>query len=165
MPTDKTKYTSPLPAATEYSDSELPTDQFYVIVKRLGENLPIQNKREEIKMALRLVSLIALILSLTACTQYENKRGVTVLWQPSMLAQLERGVSTRADILDKLGPPSQIITSGDQTALYYLNENARGSGLLLFVYNKVEVDTQYDRAVFFFDDQDLLTDFSAYIRP
>lgn len=116
-------------------------------------------------MALRLVSLILMMFSLTACTQYENKRGVTVLWQPAMLAQLERGVSTRADILDKLGPPSQIITSGDQTALYYLNENARGSGLLLFVYNKVEVDTQYDRAVFFFDDQDLLTDFSAYIRP
>jgi len=48
--------------------------------------------------------------------------------------------------------------------LYYLSERASGSGLLLFVYNKVTVDTTYDRAVFFFDSDKTLIDFSTFIK-
>lgn len=109
--------------------------------------------------------LIAMTLvGLTACTQYENKRGVEVAWTPSVLSTFERGVTTRSDVLDALGPPSQVVTSGDQTALYYLSERASGSGLLLFVYNKVTVDTTYDRAVFFFNSDKVLIDFSTFIK-
>lgn len=86
-------------------------------------------------------------------------------WPPAVLSDLQRGETTRTDILHRLGPPSQVITSGDETALYYLNEHADGQGLLLIVYNRFEVNTLYDRAIFFFDANEVLTDYSIYIQP
>ena len=77
----------------------------------------------------------------------------------------ETTMPTRADVLARLGPPSQVIASGDETVLYYLNEHAEGEGLLLVLYNRFEVDTRYDRAIFFFDADDRLTDYSTWLRP
>ncbi|MBT3409092.1 MAG: hypothetical protein HN430_00155, partial [Halieaceae bacterium] len=65
------------------------------------------------------------------------------------------------DILEALGPPSQVIALGDETVLYYLFERTEGKGLILIVYNEFKTDTRYDRAIFFFDADDRLTDFSS----
>lgn len=100
---------------------------------------------------------------LSGCAQYDNKRGVEVAWQDDMLQQLVRGESTRHQVLQSLGPPSQVIALGDETVLYYLFEKSKGNGLILIVYNRIEMDTNYDRAVFFFDSNDVLTDFSSRI--
>lgn len=108
---------------------------------------------------------IAGLVLLGACAQYDNKRGVDVTWQPAAIDDLQRGETTRADVLARLGPPSQVIALGDETVLYYLNEQADGNGLLLIVYNRFTVDTRYDRAIFFFDGDDRLTDYSTWIRP
>ena len=64
-----------------------------------------------------------------------------------------------------LGPPSQLVNLGDESVLYYLNEAAQGEGLILLVYNRFDVLTRYDRAVFIFDEGDRLSDFSGYITP
>jgi len=109
--------------------------------------------------------VLTLVVVLAGCAQYRNERGVEVNWQPSALAGLARGETTRADVLARLGPPSQVIASGDETVLYYLNEHAEGEGLLLVLYNRFEVDTRYDRAIFFFDADDRLTDYSTWLRP
>ena len=98
------------------------------------------------------------------CVQYDNKRGVETVWQPDAVKQLVKGESTRADVLKLLGPPSQVIALGDETVLYYLFEYSRGEGLILIVYNTVKVDTQYDRAIFFFDENDVLTDSATHIQ-
>ena len=111
------------------------------------------------------VLLAAILLStmLTACVQYENKRGVDVTWHSSATSQLVKGESTRRDTLALLGPPSQVIALGDETVLYYLYEKSAGEGLILIVYNRFDVQTKYDRAVFFFDENDLLTEYSSQI--
>ncbi|HKK22213.1 MAG TPA: hypothetical protein VJ947_00895 [Pseudohaliea sp.] len=118
-------------------------------------------------MAQRLTrTLVAgLVLLLAGCAQYRNDRGVEVNWQPGVLEGLVRGETTRADVLARLGPPSQVIASGDETVLYYLNEHAEGEGLLLVLYNRFEVDTRYDRAIFFFDAGNRLTDYATWLRP
>ncbi len=100
---------------------------------------------------------------LSACVQFNSKRGVEVAWQRDVVDKLIRGQSTRAEVLDALGPPSQVITLQEETVLYYLFEKAEGEGLILILYNRIEVDTRYDRAIFFFDENDLLTDYSARI--
>ena len=113
------------------------------------------------------LSGLALILSLSllsACAQYENKRGVDVKWQSSVTSQLTKGKSSRSDVLDLLGPPSQVISLQDETVLYYLFEHSDGDGLILVVYNRMRVDTGYDRAIFFFDEEDILTDYATHIR-
>ncbi len=101
---------------------------------------------------------------LASCAQYDNKRGVEVVWQPHAVKSLVRGKSTRNDVLQLLGPPSQVISLDDETVLYYLFEHSKGNGLILIVYNRVKVNTQYDRAIFFFDENDVLTDFATKIQ-
>jgi outer membrane protein assembly factor BamE (lipoprotein component of BamABCDE complex) len=110
-------------------------------------------------------SLISgLCLSLLAgCAQYENKRGVEVTWQPAVTSQFVRGQSSRKEILSQLGPPSQVISLEEETVLYYLFERSEGNGLILLVYNRMKIDTRYERAIFFFDENDILTDFATRI--
>ena len=111
-------------------------------------------------------SLVTLLClgSLSACVQFKSKRGVEVAWQRDVVEKLIRGQSTRAEVLDALGPPSQVISLQEETVLYYLFEKAEGEGVILILYNRIEVDTRYDRAIFFFDENDLLTDYSTRIH-
>ena len=114
------------------------------------------------RTALILIAVLCAI-TLQACVQYESKRGVDVNWQSSVTQQLTRGESTRKDVLALLGPPSQVISMEDETVLYYLFERAKGSGLILILYNRMKIDTRYDRAIFFFDENDVLTEYSTHI--
>lgn len=117
-------------------------------------------------MRAKILSLVVILLCtslVTGCVQYKSKRGVEVAWQSQLVEQLETGSSTRRDVLDILGPPSQVISLDDETVLYYLFEKEEGEGLILIVYNTIKVDTRYDRAIFFFDENDLLTDFSTRV--
>ena len=100
---------------------------------------------------------------LGGCAQYENKRGVDVTWEPAAMQDLVVGETSRKQVLSELGPPSQVISLDGETVLYYLYERAQGSGLILIVYNRFTVDTRYDRAVFFFDENDLLTEYASHI--
>ena len=112
---------------------------------------------------LRLVSALILVCAFAGCAQYSDKRGVEVTWQPAVMEQMQKGETTRREVLTRLGPPSQVISLGDETVLYYLFEKSAGEGLILIVYNRFNVLTRYDRAVFFFDDNDILTEFSSQI--
>ncbi len=106
----------------------------------------------------------SLCLSLLAgCAQYENRRGVEVTWQDKVTGQLQRGQSTREEVLALLGPPSQVISLEEETVLYYLFEKSTGNGLILILYNRMQIDTHFDRAIFFFSEQDILTDYATRI--
>ena len=105
--------------------------------------------------------LLAVAVLVSGCAQYENKRGVLARWQDVSGHNLVTGQTTRQDVLDALGPPSQLIALGDETVLYYLFERSQGEGLVLIVYNQFTVDTRYDRAIFFFDANDRLTDYAS----
>jgi outer membrane protein assembly factor BamE (lipoprotein component of BamABCDE complex) len=114
---------------------------------------------------IRMTTLVLLItVPLTACLQFRSKRGVEVNWQTAVTEQLESGKSTRADVMDLLGPPSQIIALEEETALYYLFERTAGEGYILVLYNRFTVDARYDRAVFFFDENDLLREYATHIH-
>ena len=103
-------------------------------------------------------------LLLAGCAQYENRRGVEVTWQDSVTSRLVRGQSSREEVLKLLGPPSQVIALEEETVLYYLFERSEGDGLILILYNRMKIDTRYDRAIFFFDEHDVLTDYATRIQ-
>jgi len=105
--------------------------------------------------------LLAVAVLVSGCAQYENKRGVLARWQDVSGHNLVAGQTTRQEVLDALGPPSQLIALGDETVFYYLFERSQGEGLVLIVYNQFEVDTRYDRAIFFFDANDRLTEYAS----
>jgi outer membrane protein assembly factor BamE (lipoprotein component of BamABCDE complex) len=115
-------------------------------------------KRTALPIALTLCTSL-----LAACAQFDSKRGVEVNWQSAVTDTLTRGESTRANVLALLGPPSQVIALDGETALYYLFEQSKGDGLILIVYNRMRIDTRYDRAIFFFDEHDVLTEYSTRI--
>jgi outer membrane protein assembly factor BamE (lipoprotein component of BamABCDE complex) len=112
----------------------------------------------------RLIISVIFLALLGGCVQFSNKRGVEVAWQSKVVSEMKSGTTTRADVLDALGPPSQVISLEEETVMYYLFEKAKGKGLLLGVYNTIDIDTRYDRAIFFFDGNDMLTDFSTRIH-
>ncbi|MGK0462696.1 MAG: hypothetical protein ACJA0W_003561 [Candidatus Azotimanducaceae bacterium] len=112
----------------------------------------------------RLIITAVCLVFLSGCVQFNNKRGVEVAWHASVVGDMTIGTTTRADVLDVLGPPSQVISLEEETVMYYLFEKAEGKGLLLGVYNTIDIDTRYDRAIFFFDENNVLTDFSTRIH-
>ena len=109
------------------------------------------------------IAATVLAAVLAGCAQYENKRGVEVTWQDTVTGHLARGQTTRKEVLALLGPPSQVISLEDETVLYYLFERSKGDGIILIVYNRMKIETHYDRAVLFFDENDILTDFATRI--
>ena len=111
-----------------------------------------------------LVSLTCLSL-VTGCVRFKSKRGVEVSWHSTVVEGFHKGQTTRAEVLKVLGPPSQIISLEEETVLYYLYEKQEGEGMILILYNRIDIDTRYDRAVFFFDANDVLTDYSAKVHP
>ena len=111
----------------------------------------------------RILPALTLVCVFSGCAQYSDKRGVEVTWQPAAMEQMKKGETTRREVLTTFGPPSQVISLGDETVLYYLFEKSAGEGLILIVYNRFNVETHYDRAVFFFDDNDVLTEYSSQI--
>ena len=117
------------------------------------------------KILARVIVLTLCSSLLGACAQFESKRGVEVNWQTAVTGNLVAGKSTRKDVLALLGPPSQVIALNDESVLYYLFEHAQGEGLILLVYNRMHIDTRYDRAIFFFDEHDVLTEFATRLYP
>jgi outer membrane protein assembly factor BamE (lipoprotein component of BamABCDE complex) len=113
----------------------------------------------------RILALILLLTaSLSGCVQFKAQRGIEVAWQDQVVAKLEKGKSTRSDVLALLGPPSQVIALQDETVLYYLFEKAEGDGAILILYNNIDIGYRYDRAIFFFDENDVLSDYATKIH-
>ena len=112
-------------------------------------------------------ALLVLAVLLSGCARYSSQRGVDITWQAAALEQFEPGVTTRSVVMAALGPPSQLVSLGDESVLYYLNEDARGEGLVLVLYNSFRIRTRYDRAVFIFDANERLQDFAGHVaeRP
>ena len=65
---------------------------------------------------------------------------------------------------NKVFGETRLLIDGE-SAMYYLFEHSEGEGLILIVYNRMRIDTRYDRAIFFFDNNDVLTEFATKLYP
>jgi len=110
-------------------------------------------------MQLRALATTLLLALGTGCISSSAERGVPAVW--SSTDDYSVGTTTRRDVLERLGPPSQILTSKDGSAFYYLLERTEARGLILLIYNTRTETTDYDRAVFFFDQEGVLVEWSA----
>ena len=107
----------------------------------------------------RITALSTLIL-LTGCASYGATDGVENLWRDVPADAFEKGVTTQADVLELLGPPSQLISLKNQNVFYYLTEEMSGEGKIFIVWNQASAKSKYDRAIFFFDTNGVLQEFS-----
>ena len=109
-------------------------------------------KTHQVIISLLLISL------LSACVNYNRDSGVENLWRQPQ--SFDNGVTTSQEVLVALGPPSQVLSVGKQTIYYYLKEQVTREGLILIVYNETNEIATFDRAIFFFNEQGVLVDFS-----
>ena len=105
-------------------------------------------------------TLIGLATVLTGCTSFGSTDGVENVWREIPVERFEKGVTTQAEVLELLGPPSQLIALNEQTVFYYLTEKTSGKGKIFIVYNQIDASSKYDRAIFFFDRDGTLQEFA-----
>lgn len=110
------------------------------------------------------LSLACIGVSLS-CVSASSERGVEKRWSSAASNEVggdwKVGETSKSQILKELGPPSQVVSLGDETVFYYLRENMQVKGLVLIVFNNVRVSAEYDRAIFFFNKQGVLSDMAV----
>ena len=105
------------------------------------------------------------ILFLSSCFTTSNQQGVDNLWRDeSNISTIEKGKTTQKEIIEIFGPPSQIINLDKGSVFYYLLQEKGGKGLFLLLYNFKDEKIIYDRAIFFFNDKGVLTDYGYSIE-
>jgi hypothetical protein len=112
--------------------------------------------------ALRFTCLVlGSLIAVGGCVSKNAQQGVETQWRGEKAPVFKQGETTEHDVLAALGPPSQLINLGNKTVFYYLQEQKRTRSLILILYNQTREKISYDRAIFFFDTQGRLTDFST----
>lgn len=104
--------------------------------------------------------LLAAAMTLLACATFDRSQGVKNTWRDPALRTPVKGQTTQSDVIQALGPPSQVIGLRDQTVFYYLRERRKGSAAVLLLYNWVTENVTYDRAIYFFDESGVLQDYA-----
>lgn len=102
---------------------------------------------------------VTTLVLVSGCASYERARGVDASWRDPATPRPVVGKTTQSEILEVLGPPSQVIGLRDQTVFYYLRQLDRGRGGIFIVYNWLQEDVTFDRAIFFFDANGVLQDY------
>ena len=113
---------------------------------------------------------LILILSFSAaflsgCFTLSDKQGVDNLWrEQAKIEAIEEGKTTQNEVIELFGPPSQIINLDDGIIFYYLLQEKRGRGMFLLLFNFKNEVVSYDRAIFFFDNEGVLTDYGVSVE-
>ena len=103
------------------------------------------------------LSLVALFLAVSGCVVSSTRAGVSNMWRDENV-RFAVGKTTQSEVLKRLGPPSQIIDLENRLVFYYLLENEDSLDQIFIVYNRSTVEIIYDRAIFFFDKNGVLTE-------
>jgi len=109
-------------------------------------------------------SMVILVLTLAGCGVSKQSQGVVNQWRDASLPPFERGITTQSEVIERLGPPSQVIGLNDQIVFYYLRESVASEGVFLILYNWTSKRVSYDRAIFFFNKDGVLTEYGVSIE-
>ena len=104
--------------------------------------------------------LLATLAFTPACIRSERLAGVNNLWRKAG-TRFAPGKTTEQQVLDALGPPSQLIALKEYTVYYYMLEKSTDDGMITIVYNTSKESVVYDRAIFFFDAEGVLHHWSS----
>jgi len=105
------------------------------------------------------------VLIFSGCFTLSDQQGVDNLWRvESNISGLDKGKTTQNEVIELFGPPSQIINLDNESVFYYLLQKKEGKGVFLLLYNVKDEKIIYDRAIFFFNDQGVLTNYGFSIE-
>ena len=102
-----------------------------------------------------LMALAAALVVLNGC--YLSKKRDDRPWPPDVVAKIEVGKTTKAQVLQLLGPPKQVIRLLESEAYMYVASVEKNSGIVLLVLNLSRSDRQYDAVTVIINRQDIVT--------
>ena len=85
---------------------------------------------------------LALPVVLAGCLVTKTKDDLHI--QPEAVAKIEVGKTTKAELLEALGPPREIIRLLDSEAFVWRHTVSKGAGFFLLLLNLQRSDTQHD---------------------
>ena len=103
----------------------------------------------------KLFALAVAVAALNGC--YVSKKKDDRPWKPEIVARIQVGKTTKAEVLQLLGPPKQIIRLLESEAYMYVAAVEKNSGLVLLVLNLSRSDRQYDAVTVIINRQDVVT--------
>lgn len=80
------------------------------------------------------------------------------------LSQVTPGKTSAAEVMQLFGPPSQIVKLSNGNAYIYDRSLSKATGVWLILVTFANYDTQHDRVVFFFNNQDLVTHYGSSFK-
>lgn len=101
------------------------------------------------------IILVAAMGVLNGC--YVSKKKDDRPWRAEVAASIQVGKTTKAEVLQLLGPPKQIIRLLESEAYMYVASVEKNSGLVLLVLNLSRSDRQYDAVTVIINRQDVVT--------
>lgn len=110
------------------------------------------------------LAIAILALTLAGCGVSKQNQGVVNQWRDASLPPFERGITTQSEVIQRLGPPSQVIGLNDQIVFYYLRESVASKGVFLLLFNWTSKQVSYDRAIFFFNKDGVLTEYGISVE-
>ena len=112
-----------------------------------------------------IIIVLFFLFFLSSCFTISDQQGVDNLWREDAKVEgIVEGKTTQNDIIQLFGPPSQIIDMDTGAIFYYLLQDKKGSGVFLLLFNYKKERVSYDRAIFFFDNEGILTDYGFSIE-
>lgn len=113
----------------------------------------------------KMIMILCFLLFLPSCFSISDQQGVDNLWRDDSKVQgIEEGITTQNEIINLFGPPSQIIDMDNGAIFYYLLQDKQGKGVFLLLFNYKTEKINYDRAIFFFNEEGILTDYGFSIE-
>jgi hypothetical protein len=96
----------------------------------------------------------------TGCAVFGRGKNF-VPFDENALKQVTTGKTSASEVTQLFGPPNKIVKLSNGNAYVYERSIDKGTGLWLVLLTFANFDTQYDRIVFFINNDDVVTHFGS----
>jgi hypothetical protein len=109
-------------------------------------------------------AILSVLLAFLAPACFISRTTVNEPVRSAEVASFEPGKTTAAEVVEKLGAPSEVVQLGYRTAYRYDFTVQKTAGFTLIVVSFLNEDTRSDRVWLFFDAKDVLTHAGATLE-
>jgi hypothetical protein len=112
------------------------------------------------KRACFVISILLMASIGTGCAVFGRGKNF-VPFDENALKQVTTGKTSASEVTQLFGPPNKIVKLSNGNAYVYERSVDKGTGLWLVLLTFASFDTQYDRIVFFINNDDVVTHFGS----
>ena len=103
---------------------------------------------------IRAILLVFCLSVVTACAWSRGSLGDDI--KRDVVATMQKGVTTRSEVVDKLGAPDRVVTAHGRDIFQYYHYDMKSSSLLLLIVNFARFTIKNDDLYVFFDKRGLV---------